>query len=130
MKTIKLPALLALVMLGSALSFHAQSQEDASEVVLPLEAQTCNLPSAPPRIPDEASYDDLVVAKNNVTKFQSELASYRECLDLANAALELTEGNQVALNQAFNYSVEMEERIAEQFNVAVRSYKDRQAEEG
>jgi hypothetical protein len=34
----------------------------------------------------------------------------------------------VALNRAYNYSVDMEERIAEQFNLAVRNYKTRQAE--
>lgn len=108
----------------------ALAQEDGSELILPLEAQTCNLPSAPARIPEEASYDDLVVAKNNVTTFQESLAGYRECLDAAGKESELTDGNQMALNQAYNYSVEMEERVAEQFNVAVRSYKARQAEEG
>ena len=39
----------------------------------------------------------------------------------------LTDGNMLALQNAHNYSVEMEERMAEQFNVAVRAYKARQA---
>jgi hypothetical protein len=117
-------------LLGSALTTGALAQEDGSEVTLPLEAQTCNLPSAPPRIAEEATYDELAVAKSNVNTFQGELASYRECLDIASGSGELTDGNQIALTQAYNYSVEMEERIAEQFNVAVRAYKARQADEG
>jgi hypothetical protein len=35
----------------------------------------------------------------------------------------------VALTRAYNYSVDMEQRIAEQFNIAVRAYKARQAED-
>jgi len=106
----------------------AIAQDDGSEIILPLEAQTCDLPAAPARIPEEASYDDLVEAKGNITRFQEELLEYRDCLDGSRMGEELTDGNQIALNQAYNYSVEMEERVAEQFNVAVRSYKARQAE--
>ena len=58
------------------------------------------------------------------------MVEYRECLDAARGVTVLTEGNEIALNQAHNYSVEMEERIAEQFNVAVRAYKARQAGDG
>ena len=116
--------------LALAMSSAAIAQEDGSDIVLPLEAQTCDLPSAPARIPDDASYDDLVAAKGKVGEFQQELATYRECLDGATDEEALTDGNRIALNQAHNYSVEMEERVAEQFNVAVRSYKARQAENG
>lgn len=105
----------------------AAAQEDGSQIILPVEAQSCDLPSAPARIPDEASYDDLVKAKGNINTFQAELLTYRECLD-ASRTEDITDGNEIALTQAFNYSVEMEERVAEQFNVAVREYKARQAE--
>lgn len=127
MKKLTMAALLAMT-IGGVLAIPAHAQEDGSEVTLPLEAQTCNLPSAPGRIPEEASYDDLAAAKDNISSFQGELAVYRECLDAASASVELTDGNSIALNQAYNYSVEMEERIAEQFNVAVRAYKARQEE--
>ncbi|MEM1413178.1 MAG: hypothetical protein AAGH19_12550 [Pseudomonadota bacterium] len=106
------------------------AQEDGSQVILPLEAQTCDLPTAPARIPDEATYDQLVAAKADVTSFQQALTAYRECLDGASPEEELTEGNRIALNQAHNYSVEMEERVAESFNTAVRAYRERQAEDG
>lgn len=105
-------------------------EEDGSEVVLPLEAQNCVLPVAPSRIPDEATYDDLVKAKGNIAGFQEQLMTYRACLDDSADVAELTDGNQAALTSAHNYSVEMEERVAEQFNVAVRDYKARQAESG
>jgi hypothetical protein len=105
----------------------AAQTADESAVILPLEAQTCNLPVAPAKIPDEASYEDLAKAKGNVVKFQDAMVSYRECLDGAKNVDNLTDGNTLALTNAHNYSVEMEERIAEQFNIAVRSYKARQA---
>jgi hypothetical protein len=121
-----IPALLGFSLLLSA---PLAAQEDGSQVILPVEAQSCNLPSAPSRIPEDASYDDLLAAKGRVADFQATLTEYRECLD-GKKGEELTDGNQIALNQAHNYSVEMEERVAEQFNAAVRAYKASQAEEG
>ena len=121
-----IPAALAIF----ALQAPAMAQEDGSDIVLPLSAQTCDLPTAPARIPETPSYDDLVAAKDRVSEFQTSLASYRECLDGAGDPELMTEGNRIALNQAHNYSVEMEERVAEQFNVAVRDYKARQDAEG
>jgi hypothetical protein len=114
-----IPAALAAL----ALSAPLMAQNDGSEVILPLEAQTCNLPVAPASIPAEPTYDDLVKAKGNVNDFQARLAAYRTCLQASETSGALTDGNQLALNQAHNYSVEMEERVAEQFNVAVRAYK-------
>ncbi len=96
-------------------------------VILPLEAQTCNLPVAPARVPADADYEGLVKAKGNFSDFQAGMSKYRECLDAAKKSTSLTDGNQQALHNAHNYSVEMEERMAEQFNVAVRAYKARQA---
>lgn len=108
----------------------ANAQEDGSQIILPVEAQTCDLPSAPPRIPEEATYDDLVTAKARVDEFQEALMDYRACLESAGEPEALTQGNHIALNQAHNYSVEMEERVAEQFNIAVRAYKARQEGDG
>lgn len=119
------PFFCALLALGLA---AAASAADESNVILPLEAQTCNLPVAPARIPADADYDALVKAKGQVTAFQEAMEAYRGCLGEASGVDGLTDGNRIALNQAHNYSVEMEERIAEQFNVAVRAYKARQAE--
>ncbi|KAA9133336.1 hypothetical protein F3N42_03000 [Marinihelvus fidelis] len=126
----KLKGALLTIALGATITSAATAQDDGSEVILPLEAQTCSLPAAPARIPDEATYDDLKKAKGNIGTFQAELTSYRECLDSSAESGDLTDGNEIALGQAHNYSVEMEERVAEQFNEAVRSYKERKAAEG
>ncbi len=122
-KFVFMVALIALLMLHTVLA----KTEDESNVILPLEAQTCNLPVAPARVTADADYDALVKAKANVNDFQARMISYRECLELAEEAAMLTDGNRLALQNAHNYSVEMEERMAEQFNVAVRAYKARQA---
>lgn len=126
----KLNGTLITVTTGLLLALSASAQEDGSEIILPVEAQNCNLPTAPARIPDEATYDDLADAKQNVSDFQTELTDYRTCLDASQDSEALTDGNRIALGQAHNYSVEMEERVAEQFNAAVRAYKARQAEGG
>jgi len=121
--------LLASATLAFAATAMAQDKkEEEMNVILPPEAMSCNLPAAPARIAEDADYDQLVKAKGEVTQFQADLNSYRDCLHAAednNTAL--TDGNKVALNQAHNYSVEMEERVAEQFNEAVRNYKARKA---
>jgi hypothetical protein len=116
--------------LMAALSFAgmaiAQSL-DSAQVVLPLEARTCNLPNAPMRVSPDSDFDQLAKAKPAVLGFQREMGAYRACLDAAGKADTLTDGNRLALTQAYNYSVEMEERIAEQYNTAVRNYKAREA---
>ena len=47
--------------------------EDGSRVVLPIEAQQCGLPSAPPPIPEVPVKDDLLKAQKLVKQFQAEL---------------------------------------------------------
>ena len=130
MNRIKHYALFSCAGLVLGASTPVLAQDDGSQIILPLEAQTCDLPSAPARISEEADYDELVAAKGRVSDFQAALAVYRECLEKAAPDEELTEGNRIALNQAHNYSVEMEERVAEAFNTAVRAYKAREADGG
>jgi len=114
---------------GLALNIgFAQSEEEEDyTVVLPDDAQECVLPAAPDPIPADANYDQMVEAKQHVTDFQSALSTYRDCLHAAEENSELTAGNKQALVASHNYSVEMEERVAERFNEAVRSYKERNA---
>jgi len=105
----------------------AQTEEDL-EVVLPDEAQVCVLPVAPDAIPDDATYDDLVAAKGQIGVFQASVEEYRTCLKSAETLEDNTTGNNQAIISSFNYSVDMEERVAERFNEAVRDYKARKAE--
>ena len=118
----RLALLAALVLAGPALG---QAPDEAA-VVLPLEAQTCNLPNAPARVPPDADFEALTEAKPEVLAFQQKLQKYRACLDAALEGDQLTDGNRLALTRAHNYSVGMEERIAEQYNEAARNYQARQ----
>jgi len=117
------------ILVAAALLFsNAQAQDDADLIqVLPDDAQKCILPASPDAIPEEASYEDLVAAKKGVADFQGELGLFRECLKAAEENPDNTEGNKAAIVSSYNYSVEMEERVAERFNEAVRSYKERKA---
>ena len=111
-------------------SISAMAQEvagDGSMVILPVEAQECALPSAPPPIPEQAEKEDLLKAQKNVKSFQAEMQTYRDCVNQYLESPDVTDGNRVAISNAHNYSVEMEERVAAMFNEAVRDYKARNA---
>jgi hypothetical protein len=109
------------------LAFAQSAEEEDYEIVLPDTAQACILPAAPDAIPEEAAYEDLVNAKKQIAEFQSNVEVYRACLQSAEEGDDLTAGNKQALISSFNYTVDMEERIAERFNAAVRGYKEREA---
>src|SRR5690554_544441 len=102
---------------------------DGSTVVLPIESQSCNLPSAPAAIPEVPEKEDLLKAQTNVKNFQAAMIEYRDCINLYKNTdelfndPELTDGNRQAITEAHNYSVDMEERVAAMFNEAVRAYK-------
>jgi len=119
-----------IILLAATLLFsNTQAQEDPAdyEEVLPDGAQKCVLPASPDAIPEEASYDDLLNTKKQIAVFQDEMILFRECLDAADENPENTPGNRAAIVSSHNYSVEMEERVAERFNAAVRGYKERKA---
>jgi len=108
----------------------AQAEKTAEEedyiVVLPEAAQKCVLPAAPDAIPEDATKDQLLAAKGQIAEFQGTLVAYRDCLKAAeDSGVELTAGNKQALVASYNYSVDMEERVAGHFNEAVKSYKER-----
>jgi len=124
--------------LALMLSMTALAQDvmdDGSRVILPLEVQQCNLPSAPPPIPEAAVKDDLLKAQKNIKKFQAEMLVYRTCmgvetedkLEMLKDNGELTLGNVQAIYTAYDYSVSMETRVADIFNEALRAYKASQA---
>jgi hypothetical protein len=119
-----------IVLLAAALLLgNAQAQNDDADniQVLPADAQKCALPASPDAISDEATYDDLVKAKKQVADFQENLEIFRGCLKAAEENPDNTTGNLAAIVSSYNYSVEMEERVAERFNAAVRGYKERKA---
>ena len=114
----------ASLMIGSA---YAQDDSEELVVVLPDDAQKCVLPASPDAIPESPTYDDLKAAKAQVDDFQSKMITFRDCLSKADENPDNTQGNKQAIINSFNYSVEMEERVAARFNEAVRAYKEAQA---
>jgi len=114
---------LMLVALTPAMAQEAM--DDGSMVVLPITAQQCNLPNAPPPIPEVPVKEDLdlLKAQKGVKGFQAAMEKYRECVSKEAKSDELSDGNRQAINNAHNYSVDMEERVAAMFNEAVRAYK-------
>jgi len=109
----------------------AQAQDDdlEYEVVLPVEAQKCVLPASPRNISKQATLDQLKEAKAQIAAFQADVLVFRECLQAAESAPDNTEGNKQAIISSYNYSVDMEERIAARFNEAISDYKARKAAE-
>jgi hypothetical protein len=120
-----------ILLAGVFLFTAAQAQDDAEEyvVVLPDDAQKCVLPASPDAIPDDATIDQLKLAKAEVAEFQGKAIAFRECLDAAQDNPGNTDGNKQAIISSYNYSVDMEERVAVRFNEAVRSYKARKAKD-
>jgi hypothetical protein len=115
----------ATALVGTLQAQDADSTENV--VVLPDDAQKCILPAAPDPIPDDATLDQLKVAKAQVGEFQAKVTEFRDCLAAAESNPDNTAGNSQAIVDSYNYSVEMEERVANRFNEAVRSYKERKA---
>lgn len=116
-----------LVLMFSMTAMAQEIMDDGSRVILPLEAQQCKLPSAPAPIPEIPEKADLLKAQKAIKQFQADMEIYRTCLDEDSDNDELSSGNNVAIANAHNYSVDMEERVAGMFNKAVRAYKANQA---
>ena len=126
MKRVMLTVLLVML---SVTAIAQQVMDDGSRVVLPIEAQQCDLASAPAPIPEVPTKDDLLQAQKQIKLFQADMKNYRTCINMDSDNEELSSGNLQAISNAHNYSVDMEERVAEMFNVAVRAYKANLAQE-
>jgi len=117
---------LIFAVLALAASMTALAQEvmdDGSMVVLPVQAQACNLPSAPPPIPDPPAKEDLLKAQKFIKQFQADMEVYRTCVNEDAESGDMTKGNLMAIANAHDYSVDMEERVANMFNESLRTYK-------
>jgi len=112
-----------LALTASMAALAQEVMEDGSKVVLPLEAQSCVLPTAPPPIPDPPTKDDMLTAQKHVKQFQVDMENYRTCINKDAQSGNLTQGNLLAIENAHNYSVDMETRVATLFNDALHAYK-------
>lgn len=93
-------------------------------------AQECILPNSP-IIPDGnvASQDELVSAKDSYSMFESKIIDYRECLIAKEAEIpadsETAEAQKEALLALDTISYDNLQKVADEFNQAVRSFKER-----
>jgi len=95
-------------------------------------ASNCVEPSAP-AIPEgsTASMEEMVEAQTAVKTYQAAMSNYRVCLenhmDNLKAAMQAGDSSvspdYMGTNASFNLSVSKEEKVAEEFNIAIRSYK-------
>lgn len=101
-------------------------------VAAPL-ALACDYPQKPD-IPagGTASKEEMIAASRAVKAYQTDMVTYRECIDtegktkiaeLENPEEAAVENVKAALNKKYNASVEEEELIVARFNEAVRDYK-------
>jgi len=98
-----------LMLVAMAPAMAQETMDDGSKVVLPIPAQQCNLPNAPPPIPEVPVKEDLLLAQKGVKGFQAAMEEYRACINHDVLSDELSDGNRQAITNAHNYSVEMEE---------------------
>ena len=116
-----------LLLAGSMAATAQDVMEDGSMVVLPVEAQQCSLPSAPPPISEVPEKAELLAAQKKIKQFQVDMEAYRTCIDKDADNPDLSAGEERAISNAHNYSVDMEERVANMFNEGIRAYKANQA---
>lgn len=93
-------------------------------------ADECVLPNSP-LIPDGnvASKDELIAAKDSYEAFQSKIINYRECLTAQEAKIptesDSAEEQKKAILALDDASIDSLKKVAEEFNLAVRAFKDR-----
>ncbi len=91
----------------------------------------CSYNATTPIIPDGnvASKDELVSAQARIKYYQDSLLDFRECLLSAERELdpesEGYEDAKKALVARSNESIDLETKVAEEFNKAVRAFKER-----
>ncbi|EED35157.1 hypothetical protein NOR51B_1102 [Luminiphilus syltensis NOR5-1B] len=102
----------------------------------PAFADDCEAPEAP-TLPDgsSASMEEMVAGQGAIKAFQAESGEYRTCLDteIAAAQKRVKKGDEddkaeaaaafEAATEAYNASVATEEKLAEDFNTAIRAFK-------
>ena len=111
------PSIITFALCCITLSGHAYAQ--------------CLIPAAP-IVPDGnvASEDELVSASKAMKVFQTSLIDHRNCLAEEEGSLDKEAEGFTELKKAiadeYNISVDAEEKLADEFNAAVRAFKARQ----
>lgn len=92
----------------------------------------CSEPS-PPQIPEgsTATMEEMIETQTAVKAYQTSMANYRSCLDNYMGSIKdaVREGDSEAgvgyvnANKERNFSIDKEEKVAAEFNLAIRAYK-------
>ena len=120
---------LSVALLSAILTITSPAQEVA--VSNDQASKFCTYSKRMPIIPDGniATKDELVDAKERIALYQDQLADYRECLYKAEKALDTEaddyEERKLAIQKLSDDSIEVEQKVADKFNQAIRIYKDR-----
>ena len=121
----------------SALSIAIATANISTASIAQDEAASVAVSDAPcieptqPIIPDGnvASKEELVVASKAVKTLQSELETYRNCLAGKSSAIvgedEAATTQKQAIIDRYNASVDLEEKVAGDFNVAISAFKSK-----
>jgi len=125
---LKIRTIVTSSLLVLAANTHAQ-QTESVDTTSP--ADSCSYNMTTPIIPDGnvASKDELVSAQNRIKYYQDSLLDFRECLIKVEKELdpdaEGYEEAKKALVARSNESIDLETKVAEEFNKAVRAFKER-----
>jgi hypothetical protein len=94
----------------------------AGAVSLQAHADQCRRPPAPSKIPDgsTATQQEMITAMETIKQYNSDVQTYLKCLDFEARQNQLSTGDQTNLHNA---AVEQLSRIADEFNVQVRTFK-------
>ena len=97
-----------------------------------LVAEECSMPDMP-TLPDgnSATMEEMIAGQQAVKAFQAAVETFRGCQDTMMETLKtrVAEGDEAAVadfqaaTDAYNASVSLEEKLAEQFNQAIRDFK-------
>lgn len=93
--------------------------------------ENCSYNTTTPIIPDGniATKDELIGAKTRIKVYQDNLLDFRECLVDAEKALDVEaddfEVAKAALRERSSQSIDLETKVAAEFNKALNIYKDR-----
>jgi len=111
------------------LSGLAQEVTEAPQVTAV--GSSCSHTTSTPIIPDGniATQDELVSAQKRVKAFQEDLLDFRECLLASEEGLDPEAEDytqtKAALSARSDQSIDLENKVAAEFNEAIRIYKTR-----
>ena len=120
---------LSIALISTTLTVSALAQEEA--VSDEQARKFCTYSKRMPIIPDGniATKDELVDAKERIATYQDHLNEYRDCLYQAETALDTEaddyEERKSTIQKLNDESIEIEQKVADKFNQAIRIYKER-----